>query len=106
MKYLVLGVKKFDFDNKETGEVVKGMNITAVDIAHNENEADKKGILPIKLKSPDTSLFQKFNVLPGIYDIEFSMKPDAKGNPVIVLTGAVLTDDVTFTTVPVAKKAS
>ena len=100
MKVLVMGVKKYDFVQEGTGEVFQGMNITALDMAVNENESDKKGIFPMKIKSPDIKLFDRFSVFPAYYEIDFTMKPDSKGNPVIVLTSSDLLSQVEFVEVP------
>ena len=96
MKVLVMGVKKYDFAQEGTGEVFQGMNITAIDTSVNENEPDKKGVFPMKIKSPDINLFDRFTVFPAYYDIKFTMKPDGKGNPVVVLTSADLINEVQF----------
>jgi hypothetical protein len=94
MKFLVLGVKKYDFVQEGTGEVFQGMNITALDMSQNVKEPDKRGIFPMKIKSPDIQLFNQFDVLPGIYDLDFAMKPNGKGDPVVTLTDAVMLDGV------------
>lgn len=94
--YLVLAVKKYDFTSRDNGGRIQGMSITALDTAEIANESDRKGIDPMKIKSPEILNFMQFPTVPGYYSLDFKTKVDGKGNPVISLSGAKFIAGVTF----------
>lgn len=88
--YLVLGVKKYDFQ-PDRGERLSGVKVTYVD--QSENTPTHKGF-PVMTVSGPVELFDQFSNLPGLYDLNFRQRPNSKGQPVLVLSSAKFINSV------------
>jgi hypothetical protein len=87
-KYFVLFVRRYDFSD-ETGKRIQGFKVTYLD-EQIENTATAKGRPPMTVTSSETGMWHAFSTVPGYYDLNFRMRPDAKGKPMLVLQGAKL----------------
>lgn len=84
-QYVVLGAKSYDFKNND-GQAVTGIKLTYLDSP--ESVADfetTRGYSPLVLSAP-IELWEEVKFVPGIYDIDFRMKPDSKGKPTLQVT--------------------
>lgn len=85
-KFLVLGVKAYDFSRD--GERLSGMKVIYVD--QPENSEMIKGYLPMQAPA-DISILPAFNISewPAIYGLDFRQKPDPKtGRPTLTVISA------------------
>lgn len=87
MKHLVIGVRPYDFVNKDTGEKLQGVKVFYLDNCA-ENEANAKGYFPLNISLSGDNHAGKFKEVPGIYDLDFKYSPDKNGKPVIKLIDA------------------
>jgi hypothetical protein len=85
-KYFVLFVRRYDFSD-ETGKRIQGFKATYLD-EQIENTATVKGRPPMTVTSSEMGMWNAFSTVPGYYDLNFRMRPDAKGKPTLVLQGA------------------
>jgi hypothetical protein len=85
-KYFVLFVRRYDFSD-ETGKRIQGFKATYLD-EQIENTAMAKGRPPMTVTSSEMGMWNAFSTVPGYYDLNFWMRPDAKGKPTLVLQGA------------------
>ena len=76
-KYLVIGLQSFNFKD-ENGREIKGNSIYFLDKSDREGY---RGLKTGKISIPD-GLVKEFNVLPGLYDLEFSVRIGAGGKTV------------------------
>ena len=69
---LVFGVRRYQFADKQTGEVMEGTTVHYADTS--TQDGDQKGYVPAKanLKFEDYSIFKDEN-LPGIYEAQMDM---------------------------------
>lgn len=82
----VLTVRRYSF-NDEQGKPVNGCKVTFVD--EPETSQDFKGI-PIMTVNVPYDMWNQFPKVPAHYELEFRMRPDAKGKPSLSLFGAAL----------------
>ncbi len=78
-KGIILHVKTYDFD--KDGKNVKGTSvqyITSDNLDPVDNPEGSKGYMPIKESLPYNS-FSSFPIVPGIYELEYNVKPTSKG---------------------------
>lgn len=85
-KYFVLFVRRYDFLD-ETGKRIQGFKMTYLD-EQIENTVIAKGRPPMTVTSSEVGMWHAFSTVPGYYDLDFRMRPDAKGKPTLVLQGA------------------
>ena len=85
-KYFVLLVRRYDFSD-DTGKRIQGFKMTYLD-EQIENTAIAKGRPPMTVTSSEVGMWHSFSTVPGYYDLDFRMRPDAKGKPTLVLQGA------------------
>lgn len=88
--YLILAVKRYKFA-QETGEVIQGVTVTYADEPTYDDNT--KGFVPMKVTAPLESWID-FTKVPGLYDMDFSLKPDAKGKAQLVYKSAVFKKEV------------
>jgi hypothetical protein len=83
--YLILAVKQYRFAQEGTGEIVSGVTVTYCD--EPTYDANTKGFTPMKITAPlDT--WKDFDKIPALYEMDFSLKPDAKGKAQLVFRAA------------------
>ncbi|MGB7417342.1 MAG: hypothetical protein WA902_24310 [Thermosynechococcaceae cyanobacterium] len=80
----VLCVKRYKF-NDDDGNLVTGCKVTFLD--EPEKSEDLKGVPPMTVTS-DYEFWHQFPTVPGDYDLDFRMRPDAKGKPQLRLMSA------------------
>jgi hypothetical protein len=85
-QHQVLTVKRYSFSDENNKEV-KGCKVTFVD--EPETSEDFKGI-PIMTVNVPYDMWNQFPKVPANYELEFRMRPDAKGKPSLSLFGAAL----------------
>lgn len=81
MAYMVLATKRYNFRDNDTGNMISGCKITYCDEPTYED--DSKGMQPMTITAPLDS-YKDFTHVPGLYDIEFTLKPGAKGQAQLV----------------------
>lgn len=84
MAYLVLATKRYNFKNNE-GENVRGIKVTYCD--EPVYDKDTKGFSPMTITVP-IEFWPMFEHVPGLYDIDFRLKPDQKGKAQLVFSDA------------------
>jgi hypothetical protein len=73
-KYIVIGVQSYDFKD-DNGKSIKGNHVFFLD----ESEQEMfRGFKTGKMSVPD-SMVKAFSTLPGVYDIDFSVRVGAGG---------------------------
>lgn len=91
-QFLVLGARRYDFVNQDTGERLVGVKVTYVD--QPEDDSSNKGYTPMSL-STDESIWNDLTAVPGIYDFDFGMRATrAGGRPTLVLRSAKFVKEV------------
>lgn len=94
MEILVLGVKRYSFVNKETGEKVEGTKIEYVEgFDYPFQDSNMKGIFPMNVTGA-YSMFDKFTKVPAWYNVEFRQRPDRNGKPVSTPVDAKFVKDL------------
>jgi hypothetical protein len=73
MRVKVLHVRQFDFLDSVTQKPVTGCKAVYLDGSPPVSEADQKGTEPQSISGP-VGLFRQFGDVPGVYDIEFSVR--------------------------------
>lgn len=84
--YTVLGARLFDFTNDKLQRFT-GVKVTYIDMA--EDTSTAKGYQPMVING-DAEMFPEFTQGAGIYDLDFRMRPDRQGKPVLSLYSAKL----------------
>ena len=96
-KYLILGIRKYQFNNDE-GETIRGIGINYVDPSLSAESMDfrgnSKGFIPLKINTSNYEMFSKFEKVPGYYYMKFTQRPGAQGKPQIVLQDVEFTDEI------------
>lgn len=92
MLCLVIGVSKYNFKNTE-GQQISGVKVNYLD--EKETSENAKGYMPIKITAKE-ELYPFFKVVPGLYDLDFNMKPDGKGKPQLVLKSVEFKKEVSL----------
>ena len=81
-KFMVIGLQSFNFKD-ENGREIKGNTIYYMDKSNSESY---RGLKVGKIPIPD-DLVKEFNVLPGLYDLEFSVRVGAGGKSIATICG-------------------
>jgi hypothetical protein len=95
MECLVISAKKYKFEDEKTKEIKSGLHVQYLDPVMREDSAVQKGDLPLKVPALE-SLFDKLEVVPGFYELDFRQRPDSKGRPVLTLASARFVCGVSF----------
>lgn len=81
----MIGAKKYSFKEDKTERQVEGMQLFYLD--EPELTENVRGCLPLKSSVMDLKLWPDIKEVPGIYDLDFKLKPDSKGKPSLALVG-------------------
>lgn len=76
MKILVLALNQYGFTDEKTGEVKEGATIEYLTTDFTESSSDfgtKKGYFSLK-QSLDKEIAKQVTVVPGVYEVELSMR--------------------------------
>jgi hypothetical protein len=92
-EYLVISVKKFDFVSVK-GERVQGMQVFYLDDFQSEN-GNQKGKEIVKISGP-LAVFEDFSHVPGMYHLNFSMRPGSGGKVTVRVQSAKFISAVDF----------
>jgi hypothetical protein len=92
-EYLVISVKKFDFVSVK-GERVQGMQVFYLDDFQSEN-GNQKGKEIVKISGP-AEVFHDFSHVPGMYRLNFSMRPGSGGKVTVRVQSAQFISAVDF----------
>jgi len=84
--YVVLGARLFDFTN-EKEQRFTGVKVTYIDMA--DDSSVTKGYQPMTINGEAES-YPEFAQGAGVYDLDFRMRPDRQGKPVLTLYSARL----------------
>jgi hypothetical protein len=84
MKLIILGFQNYDFTNSENKRIT-GSKVFYID--GKEDSPNIKGLLPI-ICNASPGVTDKFQVLPGLYDITFRHKSSFKGQPQLIISDA------------------
>jgi hypothetical protein len=97
-KIMVIGLQSFDFKD-ENGRPIRGNTIYFLD------KSDREGYIGLKTGkiSISDSLIKAFNVIPGFYDVEFSVRVGAGGKTVATIGSVELLSAVNFEEKQMAK---
>ena len=90
-KFLVVGLQSFEFKD-ENGRTIKGNTIYFLD------KSDREGYIGYrtgKISIPD-GMLKAFKVLPGIYDLDFSVRVGAGGKTVATIGSVEFISEVSF----------
>jgi len=91
-KHIVTGIKPYDFTDE------KGRNISGIKVYYFDDEAEvdgSVGFFPLNLSIPADHR-ASFIKVPGLYDLDFKQKADAKGRPVLTLRSVEFIQPVEF----------
>ena len=80
----MLGIRRYGFKD-DGGERVEGSKISYLTLDA-EDEEDSRGEIPLEV-SAARSMFEKFDELPGFYDLDFRQRPGRGGKPTLQLAG-------------------
>jgi hypothetical protein len=83
MEYLVQALNNWKFEDEKTKEIKEGVTVYYID-NRPTNDDGKLGYFPIKVTA-SIEIRKDIQKVPGYYDLDFSMKPDAKGKPTLLL---------------------
>jgi hypothetical protein len=86
VSFIVLDVRPYDFQDKESGRHVVGMRVTYVDSAA-PTPAPGSGFAPMQITA-DADLVSQFSAVPGVYDLEFRQRAGVRSRPVLSLASA------------------
>lgn len=92
-EYLVISVKKFDFVGSK-GDRVQGMQVFYLDDFQNES-GNTKGKEIIKISGP-VETFHDFSQVPGMYHLNFAMRPGSGGKVTVRVQSAKFISAVDF----------
>ena len=96
MKYLVLAVNPWRMTDEKSGLENKGVTVWYTDNQPIVNvETGKVGFFPIKITA-DYNFRETLSKAPAVYDIDFGMKPDSKGKPVLFVNKIDFVKQVDF----------
>jgi hypothetical protein len=90
-KFLVVGLQSFNFKD-DSGRTIKGNNIYFLDKSDRE---DYRGLKTGKISVSD-NLLKAFTVLPGFYDLDFSVRVGAGGKTVATISSVEFISAVNF----------
>lgn len=93
-KALVLSVRRYDFTDEKDGRQLTGVTVEYLDPESElTSPGDRRG-LPVFTVGGSVDLDKEFSAVPGVYDLDFRMKPGLKGRPTLQLSGAHLVQGV------------
>lgn len=90
-KFMVIGLQSFDFKD-ENGRTIKGNTIYFLDKSEREGYM---GYKTGKISIPD-GLLKAFKVLPGFYDLDFSVRVGAGGKTLATVSSVEFISAVNF----------
>lgn len=90
-KFLVVGLQSFDFKD-ENGKTIKGNTIYFLDKSDSEGYM---GLKTGKISIPD-GMLKAFTVLPGYYDLDFSVRIGAGGKTLATVGSVEFISAVNF----------
>lgn len=93
--YKVIGVKRYSFENRQSGEKVVGCKVSYLDEKVPSTNPNEKGYPTLEISCP-YEMFDKFTVVPGKYDLNFTMKPGKNNKPVLELKDATYIHELDF----------
>lgn len=80
-KILILGIKPYNFMNKETGELISGTKVSYISKFKDEN-----GHLPIQISVSDL-IAKDITTIPGVYNCNYAMLPGKNNKPTPTIIG-------------------
>ena len=80
---LVLRVSRYRLTDKETGEIIEGCKVTYCDGLEGSNLQNSRGIDIVTSNMP-YAVFDAVVEVPAYYSIDFAMRPNGKGQPMLV----------------------
>lgn len=83
MQVLMVAASRYDFQDRETGQVIRGAKITYLS-AGNPNNSNRKGVEVVTSSGP-IELFGKVEQVPGYYDLSVELRPGPRGQATVVL---------------------
>lgn len=89
-KILILGIKPYNFVNKETGEVISGTKVSYISKHKSEH-----GHLPIQI-SVDETIVKDITKFPGVYNCNYAMLPGKNNKPTPTIVGFKFVADYEF----------
>lgn len=90
-KFLVVGLQSFDFKD-ENGRAIKGNTMYFLDKSDSEGYM---GLKTGKMSIPD-GMLKAFTVLPGYYDLDFSVRVGAGGKAIATIGSVEFISAVNF----------
>lgn len=88
-KHHVIYVSRYSLTDRQSGQPVSGCKVQY--LANDPvNTEDGRGRPALTVRVVDDGLWRKFTELPGFYDLEFAVKPDKTGRPIMQITDAWL----------------
>lgn len=97
MKALVLGVQRFNFTDTTSGQVISGVKISYLDLESPVAVTDNyKGIQDMEISARDLNVFNDFNIVPAVYDLNYDIVPGARGKAVVRYKSAKFVKDYKF----------
>lgn len=90
MRAIVLAVTRHQFTADDGREVA----LCKVHYLGDEFDSDDARGLGVLNISGDVELWQQFEVVPGVYDLEFGQRPGRHGRPIVTLQGAELVESL------------
>lgn len=91
-KHLVLSVKPYDFTNKNEERII-GAKISYINKKPSSRDGEQ-GYPPLLVSLNDLALVDKFQEVPGVYDMEFEQVTGKNNKPEIILTDVELFEPV------------
>lgn len=88
-KFMVVGLQSFDFKD-ENGRTIKGNTIYFLDKSKSESY---RGLKTGKISIPD-GLVKEFNVLPGLYNLDFSVRIGSGGRTIATVNSVEFISEV------------
>ena len=88
-KFVVIGLQKFDFKDDD-GRTIKGNTIYFLDKSNRESY---RGLRIGKISIPD-GLTKAFTALPGLYELDFSVRIGAGGRTIATVNSVEFISEV------------
>lgn len=88
-KFIVIGLQSFNFKD-DNGRTVKGNLIYFIDKSSSESY---RGLKTGKIRIPD-DLVKEFNVLPGLYELDFSVRIGSGGRTISTVNSVEFISEV------------
>lgn len=94
-QYLVLGVRSYRFADQNTGQMIEGITVHYCDHSDVTPAGQGYGMQPMKISAP-MNILKKFEKAPGIFKLDFVMRPGHKGQPQLRLADAEFIKPLSF----------